>query len=204
MDIHKETIVVTIQGKGIKTVTKSFSAYTSSLIKLRDWPKKHRVTHLAMESTGVYWKPVYNLLGDHFEILLVNARHVKNVPGHKTDKKDSHRLCKLLLSGLLKGSYIPERQIRELRDLTRYRKKLTYMVSSEKNRFQKILEDANIKLSVVLSDVFGKTGRKMIQRSYTGTLTGRKNCSVWCMAGSRPSGAISRKPLPVTLPAITV
>ncbi len=164
MDIHKETIVATIQGKGIKTVTKSFSAYTSSLIKLRDWLKKHKITHLAMESTGVYWKPVYNVLGDHFEILLVNARHVKNVPGHKTDKKDSRWLCKLLLSGLLKGSYIPERQIRELRDLTRYRKKLTYMVSSEKNRFQKILEDANIKLSVVLSDVFGKTGMKMIQK----------------------------------------
>lgn len=164
MDIHRETIVVTIQGKGIKTVTKSYNTYTSSLIKLRDWLKKHGITHLAMESTGVYWKPVYNILGDHFEILLVNARHVKNVPGHKTDKKDSRWLCKLLLSGLLKGSYIPERQIRELRDLTRYRKKLTYMVSSEKNRFQKILEDANIKLSVVLSDVFGKTGMKMIRK----------------------------------------
>lgn len=164
MDVHKATIVVTIQGKGIKTVTKSFASYTSSLIKLRDWLKKHKVTHLAMESTGVYWKPVYNVLGDDFEILLVNARHVKNVPGHKTDKKDSRWLCKLLLSGLLKGSYIPERQIRELRDLTRYRKKLTYMVSSEKNRFQKILEDANIKLSVVLSDVFCKTGMKMIQK----------------------------------------
>lgn len=164
MDIHKEIIVVTIQGKGIKTVTKSFHAYTSSLIKLRDWLKKHKITHLAMESTGVYWKPVYNVLGDDFEILLVNARHVKNVPGHKTDKKDSRWLCKLLLSGLLKGSYIPERQIRELRDLTRYKKKLIYMVSSEKNRFQKILEDANIKLSVVLSDVFCKTGMKMINK----------------------------------------
>ncbi|MBZ0098689.1 MAG: IS110 family transposase, partial [Taibaiella sp.] len=163
MDVHKEIIVVTIQGKGIKTVTRSFHTYTSSLIKLRDWLKKHGVTHLAMESTGVYWKPVYNVLGDHFEILLVNARHVKNVPGHKTDKKDSRWLCKLLLSGLLKGSYIPERSIRELRDLTRYRKKLVYMIGSEKNRFQKILEDANIKLSVVLSDVFCKTGLKMLE-----------------------------------------
>jgi len=163
MDVHKETVVVTIQGKGIKTVTKSFHTYTSSLIKLRDWLKKHKVTHIAMESTGVYWKPIFNVLGDDFEIILVNARHVKNVPGHKTDKKDSRWLCKLLLCGLLKGSYIPERKIRELRDLTRYRKKLVQMVSSEKNRFQKILEDANIKLSVVLTDTFCKTGLKMLK-----------------------------------------
>lgn len=162
MDVHKEIVVVTIQGKGIKTMTKSFHTYTSSLIKLRDWLKKHKITHVAMESTGVYWKPIYNVLGDDFEILLVNARHVKNVPGYKTDKKDSKWLCKLLLSGLLKGSYIPERKIRELRDLTRYRKKLVQMMSSEKNRFQKILEDANIKLSVVLTDTFCKTGLKML------------------------------------------
>jgi len=115
-----------------------------------------------MESTGIYWKPIYNVLGDDFEILLVNARHVKNVPGHKTDKRDSRWLAKLLLSGLLRGSFIPERSIRELRDLTRYRTKLTRQVSAEKNRFLKILEDANIKLSVVLSDVFGSSGRKMI------------------------------------------
>ncbi len=162
VDVHKEIVVVTIQGKGIKTMTKSFHTYTSSLIKLRDWLKKHKITHIAMESTGVYWKPIYNVLGDDFEILLVNARHVKNVPGHKTDKKDSKWLCKLLLSGLLKGSYIPERKIRELRDLTRYRKKLVQMISSEKNRFQKLLEDANIKLSVVLTDTFCKTGLKML------------------------------------------
>jgi transposase len=162
MDVHKETIVVTIQGKGIKTVTKSFSSFTSSLIKLKEWLKKHGITHIAMESTGVYWKPVFNVLGDDFQILLVNARHVKNVPGHKTDKKDSRWLAKLLLSGLLKGSFIPNRVIRELRDLTRYKTKLTNQISAEKNRFQKILEDANIKLSVVLSDVFGSTGRKII------------------------------------------
>lgn len=162
LDIHKETIVVTIRGKGIKTVTKSYSSFTSSLIKLKEWLKKHGITHIAMESTGVYWKPVFNVLGDDFQILLVNARHVKNVPGHKTDKKDSRWLAKLLLSGLLKGSFIPNQAIRELRDLTRYKTKLTNQVSSEKNRFQKILEDANIKLSVVLSDVFGSTGRKII------------------------------------------
>lgn len=162
MDVHKEIIVVTIQGKGIKTQTKSFKSFTSSLIKLREWLLKNKVTHVAMESTGVYWKPVFNVLGDDFQILLVNARHVKNVPGHKTDKKDSRWLAKLLLGGLLKGSFIPERRIRELRDLTRYKTKLTNQISAERNRFQKILEDANIKLSSVLNDVFGATGTKII------------------------------------------
>ena len=150
MDVHKDLIVATIQSKVIKNETKSFKTFTSSLIKLKEWLFENCVTHLAMESTGVYWKPIFNVLGDDFKILLVNTRHVKNVPGHKTDKKDSCWLAKLLLSGLLKGSFIPERPIRELRDLTRYKTKLTIQISAERNRFQKILEDANIKLSSVL------------------------------------------------------
>jgi len=162
MDVHKDLIVATIQGKSIKTQTQSFKTFTSSLIKLKEWLLKNGVTHVAMESTGVYWKPIFNVLGDDFKILLVNARHVKNVPGHKTDKKDSLWLTKLLLSGLLKGSFIPERPIRELRDLARYRTKLVNQISAERNRFQKILEDANIKLSSVLNDVFGATGTKII------------------------------------------
>jgi transposase len=168
MDVHKDTIVATIRGKGIKTMTKSYSSFTSSLIKMKEWLKKHGITHIAMESTGVYWKPVFNVLGDDFEILLVNSRHVKNVPGHKTDKRDSKWLAKLLLSGLLRGSFIPSREIRELRDLTRYRKKLVNQVSAEKNRYQKILEDANLKLSVVLSDVFGTTGQKIMAKILKG------------------------------------
>jgi len=162
MDVHKETVVVTIQGKGIKTITKSYSTFTNSLIKLKEWLLKHGVTHVAMESTGVYWKPIFNVLGDDFTILLVNARHVKNIPGHKTDKRDSRWLSKLLLSGLLKGSFIPERVFRELRDLARYKTKLTNMVAADKNRFLRILEDANIKISMVLTDVFGVSGIKMI------------------------------------------
>lgn len=162
MDAHKASVVVTIRGKGIKTITKSYSTFTRSLIKLKEWLKKHGITHLAMESTGVYWKPIFNVLGDDFDILLVNARHVKNVQGHKTDKRDSRWLAKLLLSGLLKDSFIPKRAFRELRDLTRYKTKLTNQISADKNRFLKILEDANIKLSVVLSDVFGVSGTKMI------------------------------------------
>ena len=163
MDVHQKVVVVTIRGKGIKTMTKSFSTYTNSLKKLKQWLMRHHITHVAMESTGVYWKPIFNVFGDEFEILLVNARHVKNVPGHKTDKADSRWLAKLLLSGLLKGSFIPPEHIRELRDLTRYKTKLIKAVTSEKNRVQKILEDANIKLSVVLSDIFGVSGMKILK-----------------------------------------
>lgn len=163
MDIHKETIVVTIQGKGIKTMTKSFSTYTNDLKKLKAWLKKHGITHIAMESTGVYWKSIYKILDGSFTILLVNARHVKNVPGHKTDKADSRWLAKLLLSGLLKGSFVPPKHIQELRDLNRCKDKLKKEAASYKNRIQKELEDANIKISVVLSDIFGVTGQKILR-----------------------------------------
>lgn len=163
LDVHKDNVVATIRGNGIKTQTMEFRTYTSSLILLRDWLLKHGITHVAMESTGVYWKPIYNILGDHFQILLVNPRHTKNVPGRKTDMNDSQWLAKLLVAGLLKGSFIPTRNIRELRDLVRYKTKLTNKISSEKNRMIKILEDANIKLSSVLSDVFGVTGQKILQ-----------------------------------------
>jgi len=160
LDVHRDIVVATVMGKGIKTEIRTFVTTTSSLIKLKDWLLKNGVTHVAMESAGIYWKPVFNILGDDFKILLVNARHVKNVSGHKSDKKDSRWLAKLLLSGLLKGSFIPERPIRELWDLTRYKTKLTNQVTAEKNRFQKILEDANIKLSSVLNDVLGQQVQK--------------------------------------------
>jgi transposase len=116
-----------------------------------------------MESTGVYWKPVFNILEEDFEIILVNARHIKNVPGHKTDKKDSRWIAKLLLSGLLKGSFIPRQPIRELRDMTRYKRKVVEQISSEKNRVQKILEDGNIKLSSVVSNMSGAVATRIIE-----------------------------------------
>ncbi|MDQ3191801.1 MAG: IS110 family transposase [Bacteroidota bacterium] len=163
LDVHKETIVATIRSSSRNYETKEFSSFTSSLTELSDWCKQQGVTHIAMESTGVYWKPVYNVLEDEaFEIILVNARHVKNIPGHKTDKKDSAWLSKLLLSGLLKGSFIPPVDIRELRDLVRYKKKKTQVVAAEKNRMIKILEDCNIKLSSVVSDVQGVSATKMV------------------------------------------
>lgn len=162
LDVHRSLITATIMKSDDNLETREFTAYTSSLKSLRDWCKEEGVTHIAMESTGVYWKPVFNVLEEDFEILLVNARHVKNVPGHKTDKKDSRWLSKLLLSGLLKGSFIPNCEIRNLRDLVRYRKKVVGQAASEKNRIIKILEDANIKLSSVLTNLDGAVGTKII------------------------------------------
>ncbi len=168
IDVHKKILVATIRGTGIQEQTREFSSYTSSIEELRDWLKQHEITHVAMESTGVYWKPVYNILEADFEVILVNARHVKNVPGQKTDKKDSKWLTKLLLSGLLKGSFIPPKPTRELRDLTRYRRKVVGTIASEKNRLQKILEDANIKLSCVLSNMSGSVATKIIKAMLDG------------------------------------
>lgn len=168
IDVHKKVIVVTIKGNGIKETTKTFNSFTESIEQMRDWLKAEKITHIAMESTGVYWKPLYNILEEDFEIILVNARHIKNVPGRKTDKKDSKWIAKLLLSGLLQGSFIPPKPIRELRDLTRYRRKIIGQIASEKNRTQKILEDANIKLSSVVSNMSGATATKIIDAMIAG------------------------------------
>lgn len=168
IDIHKSILIATIRGLGITEETRTFDGFTQSIESLRDWLKENGITHVAMESTGVYWKPVYNILESDFEILLVNARHIKNVPGHKTDKKDSKWITKLLLSGLLKGSFIPPKHIRELRDLTRYKRKVIEQISSEKNRIHKLLEDANIKLSSVVSNLSGATATKIIDAMIEG------------------------------------
>lgn len=162
MDVHKESVVACIQGTGLKAETRTFTTYTNDLHALSQWLKDNKVTHIAMESTGIYWKPIFNILEEDFEIVLVNARHIKHVPGHKTDTKDSRWICKLLLSGLLKASFIPPRDIRELRDLCRYRKKLVAQTVAERNRFEKILQDANFKMSSVITDIFGKSGTKLI------------------------------------------
>ena len=162
LDVHKEIIVATIFKNGQFFETKEFRSTTSSLTSLRDWLKTEKVTDVAMESTGVYWKPVYNILEEDFKVMIVNARHIKNIPGHKTDKKDSAWIAKLLVSGLLRGSFVPPKKIRQLRDLVRYMKKVTAQIASEKNRIIKYLEDANLKLSSVLSNVDGATGTKVI------------------------------------------
>lgn len=168
IDIHKSVLVATVNGKGIRIETRSYDAFTESIEQLRDWLKSLGITHIAMESTGVYWKPVFNILEKDFEIVLVNARHLKNIPGNKTDKKDSRRIAKLLLAGLLKGSFIPPKPVREMRDLTRYKRRIIEQIASEKNRIHKFLEDANIKLSTVVSDLSGATATKIIDAMIEG------------------------------------
>jgi transposase len=145
-----------------------FATMTEDLLKLSDWLTAQGITHVAIESTGVYWKPIFNILESHFEVILVNAQHVKAVPGRKTDVIDCQWLCDLLRHGLLKASFIPPAPIRELRDLTRYRKSLVQERAREVNRLQKVLETANIKLRCVASDVLGVSGRAMLEELVQG------------------------------------
>jgi transposase len=163
LDVHKKNVVacvITPNGKEIQT----FGTMTEDLLLLIDWIKSHRCNHVAMESTGVYWKPVYNLLElEGMEAMVVNAQHIKAVPGRKTDVKDAEWIANLLRHGLLKGSYIPSREQRELRELVRYRRSLIEERSREVNRVQKVLEGANIKLSSVATDIMGVSSRAMIQ-----------------------------------------
>jgi len=165
LDVHKKVVTATIDGEGIKKQTREYPTITSSLKELRDWLLENGITHVAMESTGVFWKPVYNVLEPAgLTVWIVNAAHIKYVPGHKTDKKDSAWICKLLLAGLLKPSYIPPKEQRELRDLTRYRTKLIQSNAANKNRIMRQLEDANIKLSSVLSSTNGVVATKLIDK----------------------------------------
>ena len=146
---------------------------TADLVELRQWLAEQKVTHVAMESTGVYWQPVFNLLEGHLEVWVVNAQHIKKVPGRKTDMKDAEWIAQLMQCGLLKPSFVPDRQQRELRDLTRQQTKLVQQRNAVDNRIQKVLETANIKLGSVASDVLGVSGRKMIEALIAGEKDGR-------------------------------
>ena len=162
LDVHKKMVVacaLTPQGKEIRT----FSTMTEDLLRLADWLQGLQVSHVAMESTGPYWKPIYNLLESEFQLTLANAHHIKIVPGRKTDVKDAEWIADLLRHGLIKGSFVPDRSQRELRELLRYRRSLIQERAREVNRIQKVLEGANIKLGDVASDVLGASGRAMLQ-----------------------------------------
>jgi transposase len=148
--------------------THSFATTTGALIELQEWLSSHAVTHVAMEATGVYWKPVWHLLEEHFELILANAQHIKNVPGRKTDVNDAAWIADLLAHGLINASFVPPKPIQELRDLTRTRKQLVREVSQHSLRIQKTLEDANIKLGSVLSDVLGHSGRAILNALIAG------------------------------------
>lgn len=166
IDVHKESIsvcVLLMEEEGVKKQICRFGTMTRDLLELSLWLQQLGVTHVAMESTGVYWKPVWNLLEGQFELLLINAQHIKQVPGRKTDIRDCEWIADLLQHGLLRGSYVPKQEQRDLRDLTRYRVRLNEDKVRLANRIQKTLEDANIKLASVATDVLGASGRTMLQ-----------------------------------------
>lgn len=172
LDVHKKSVVacrIIPDGQGDwQMEIRTFKTMTSDLLELADWLATAGVTHVAMESTGVYWKPVYNVLDGQFEVLLVNAKHIKFVPGRKTDVKDAQWIAELLQHGLLKASFIPDVEQRELRELTRYRVHLIAERSREVNRVHKVLEDANLKLASVASDIMGVSGREMLSAIIAG------------------------------------
>lgn len=172
LDVHKATVMACVRiakPKGKEEQVRTFSTMTQDLLTLRDWLESMEVTHVAMESTGVFWKPVFNLLEDRFTTILVNPAHMKNVPGRKTDVNDAQWIADLLAHGLLTASFVPPRPVRDLRDLTRYRRALINDRTREVNRLQKFLEDAGIKLSSVASDVLGVSARRMIEAILAGT-----------------------------------
>jgi transposase len=166
LDVHKKTVVACIRRVGpdgqAEEQVRTFGTMTGDLLELADWLAAHGVVHVAMESTGVFWKPVFHLLEDRFHVLLVNAQHIKQVPGRKTDVKDCQWIAQLLQHGLLRASFVPPQPIRELRDLTRQRAQLVAERAAVANRVQKVLEDANIKLASVASEVLGVSCRAMI------------------------------------------
>ena len=172
LDIHKRSITACLLtpgpgGRPAKEV-RGFGTMTADLLALGDWLAEAGATHVAMESTGVYWKPVWNLLEERFTLLLVNAQHVKAVPGRKTDVRDAEWLAQLGRHGLLRPSFVPDRPQRELRELTRYRSSLVRERTAEVNRLQKTLEGANIKLASVVSDVTGVSARAMLAELVAG------------------------------------
>jgi transposase len=174
LDVHKATVSACVRvtqrpGGGVKQEVRTFATTTPELLALREWLSEQRVTHVAMEATGVYWKPIYYMLENDFELLLVNPAHFKQVPGRKTDVADCAWLAQLLEHGLLRSSSVPPAPIRELRDLTRYRKSLTEERTRVANRLHKVLQDAGIKLSSVATDTLGISGRSMLMALVAGT-----------------------------------
>jgi len=169
LDVHKKSVTAcVVWAAGRRRQTRAFGTFTRDLLELGDWLRSCGATHVALESTGVYWKPVWNLLEGQFEVLLVNAQHIKAVPGRKTDQKDSEWIADLLQHGLLRPSFVPPTPTRELRDLTRYRASLAQEINRIANRIQKVLEDGNIKLASVATDTLGASGRAMLEAMVNG------------------------------------
>lgn len=173
IDVHQRTMVVTVRvpaaDGGRAMITQTFATMTADLLVLREWLQAHRVTHVAMESTGVYWRPLYYLLEDDFTLLLINMQHLTHVPGRKSDVRDSEWLAQLLECGLLRGSLVPPAAMRDLRDVTRYRKRQIEDRAQEVNRLHRVLQDAGLKLASVMTDLMGVSGRAMVDALLQGT-----------------------------------
>src|SRR5271169_1359237 len=173
LDVHQETVVACLligaPGDRPTKEVRTFRTVTRDLEVLRDWLAAAGVTHVGMESTGVYWQPVYTVLEGRFELIVGNARHIRNVPGRKTDVKDAEWIAELVCCGLIRSSFVPPKPLRELRALIRYRRKLVENQSAERNRLQKVLETANIKLGSVATDVLGVSGRAILRALIDGT-----------------------------------
>jgi transposase len=166
LDVHKDTVVASARiarGSKVKRETRTFTTTTGALLELSDWLGGLEVTHVAMEATGVYWKPVWHVLEGSFDLVLANAAHIKNVPGRKTDVNDAEWIADLLAHGLIRGSFVPPERIGEMRDLTRTRKQLVRERGRHVQRIQKVLEDANVKLASLVSDVLGQSGRAILE-----------------------------------------
>jgi transposase len=178
LDVHQATVVacmlIVLKNGRVQKQVRTFGTTTRELMGLREWLLSGGCTHVAMESTGVYWKPIYAILEGAFEIVVANAQHVKKVPGRKTDVKDAEWIADLLCHGLLRPSFVPPSPIRELRDLTRYRRKLVESRTAERNRLLKLLETANIKLASVATDVFGVSGLLMLHALVEGKATAQE------------------------------
>ncbi len=165
LDVHQKSVVACVriaEGGKVRTDVRTFGTTTKALYELSDWLGANQVTHVVMEATGVYWKPVWHVLEESFQLTLANAKHVKNLPGRKTDVNDATWLAELHAHGLVRGSFVPPRAVQELREMTRARKQLVQERVRHVQRIQKVLEDANIKLSSFISDVVGKSGRAML------------------------------------------
>jgi transposase len=172
LDVHKDVVVACVrlaEADQVTRETKSFETTTTGLVSLLAWVSKHGCTHVAMEATGVYWKPVWNILSDgDFELVLANAAHIKNVPGRKTDVTDATWIADLLAHGLIRSSFVPEEEMQQLRELLRTRKQLIRQQTSHIQRLQKTLEGANVKLDSVITDIVGKSGRAIVQALIAG------------------------------------
>src|ERR1700723_1116932 len=194
LDVHKKSVYACVICRGTdgkkRQEIRSFGTMTADLLKLADWLREHAVRHVAMEATGVYWRPVWAVLQGHFELLLVNPHHIKAIPGRKTDAKDCEWIADLLQHGLVRGSFLPPTDIQDLRDLTRYRAELKQAQSKVANRIQKLLDLANIKLSSVASNTRGVSGRKRIEAISAGE------------DNPEPSAALARRRLKEKIPEL--